>query len=82
MAEFVATVYRAVGSIIVRIAGTNYKFTQDTGGGLIVTTTNFKVDRSWTPIYSQMVTSNLQKTAQKVMEQAANKLGKGWKRGY
>jgi len=82
MAEYVATVYRAIDSIIVRIASTNYKFTQDKSGGLIVTTTNFKVDRSWTPLYSQVVTTNLQKTAQKVMEMAANKLGKGWKRGY
>lgn len=81
MAEYVATVYRVPGKIVVRINGTNYIYTRNEKGGVSVTTTNFKVDRTWTPIYSQVVTANLQSTAQKVMEMAANKLRKGWQRG-
>lgn len=80
MTDYVATVYRLPGSIIVRINGTNYMFSRNMSG-LTVTTPNFKVDKSWTPIYSQVVKTNLIKTARSVMEHAANKLGKGWMTG-
>ena len=80
MTDYVATVYQLPGSIVVRINGTNYMFSRNPGG-LTVTTKNFKVEKTWTPIYSQVVKTNLLKTARSVLEHAAKKFGKGWMQG-